>query len=68
MEPRVQELTKRYLQQYQNESLFELSGTQLFLKEVHHNNGFGYEDIDYDQDVVLEQLLPKRDNLFDYNE
>ncbi len=67
MEPRVQELTKRYLQQYQNESIFELSGTQLFLTEVHHNNGFGYADIDYDQDVDLEAILPKLDNLFDYN-
>ena len=68
MEPRVQELTKRYLQHYQNESIFELSGTQLFLKEVHHNNGFSYEDIDYEQEVSIESLVPKLDNLLDYNE
>lgn len=68
MEPKVQEQTKHLLKQYQDESIFKLSGTQLFLTEVHHNNGFGYENIDYEQDVSLESLIPKLDNLFDYNE
>jgi len=68
MDPVVQEKTIACLLKHQDTSIFDLSGTRLFLNELDHIHGFGYDEIDYQSDVDFEKCMPKLENLFDYNE
>jgi len=58
MDADVQEKTLSCVQKHQDESVFALSGTKHFLEEFHHIHGFGYDHIDYEEDLDLDALIP----------
>lgn len=65
MDSVVQTKTNECVLAHQDESIFELPGTNKFISEFHHINGFGYDGVDYDADVDFETLAPKDLNLMD---
>ncbi len=56
MDEKIQKETAELMQTHSDESLFELSGTQKFLKDFHQIHGFQFEGIDYEADVDMESL------------
>lgn len=56
MDEKIQNETASMMNQYSDESLFELKGTQMFLKDFHQIHGFQLEGIDYEADVDIEKL------------
>jgi enoyl-[acyl-carrier protein] reductase/trans-2-enoyl-CoA reductase (NAD+) len=56
MDEKIQKETADLMNTHSDESLFELSGTQKFLKDFHQIHGFQFEGIDYEADVDMEEL------------
>lgn len=56
MQDDIQKETIYLMQNLTEKELFELHGTQLFIREFHQIHGFGYDHIDYDQEIDLDQL------------
>lgn len=56
MKEDVQQETIEMMLHLSEHELFELHGTQTFIREFNQIHGFGYENIDYNQDVNLDML------------
>jgi enoyl-[acyl-carrier protein] reductase/trans-2-enoyl-CoA reductase (NAD+) len=56
MKEDVQKETIHMMQNLSEVELFQLKGTQMFIREFHQIHGFGYDDIDYNQDINLDEL------------
>jgi len=56
MDPKIQKETIKLMTSLPDDEFFKLKGTKQFLKEVFQIHGFGYESIDYEADVDMDQL------------
>ena len=52
----IQSETVNLMNLLNEEKLFQLEGTQSFIKEFFQIHGFGFDEIDYQQDTDLEVL------------
>jgi enoyl-[acyl-carrier protein] reductase/trans-2-enoyl-CoA reductase (NAD+) len=68
MDAKTQERTIAATLAHQHEGVFNLPGTQLFLSDFHHIHGFGYDHIDYDDDVDVFALIPANLSMLDVEE
>jgi enoyl-[acyl-carrier protein] reductase/trans-2-enoyl-CoA reductase (NAD+) len=57
MQPHIQQQVHDLMSFVTDQSVFDLNGTKMFLKEFYQINGFNVDGIDYDKDVNLEDLL-----------
>lgn len=62
MEDNIQEETINMMNDFNEKTFFELHGTKVFLKDLFNLNGFGYSDINYEEDIDISEL----DKDFDY--
>jgi enoyl-[acyl-carrier protein] reductase/trans-2-enoyl-CoA reductase (NAD+) len=56
MQPDIQAEIQSLSDRYENDTIFELKGTQQFIDEFYHIHGFNLPGVDYEQDVDLDQL------------
>jgi enoyl-[acyl-carrier protein] reductase / trans-2-enoyl-CoA reductase (NAD+) len=56
MDPKIQEETIKLMTSLPDDEFFKLKGTKQFLKEVFQIHGFGYESIDYESEVDMDEL------------
>jgi enoyl-[acyl-carrier protein] reductase / trans-2-enoyl-CoA reductase (NAD+) len=56
MAPETQQAIDQLSLQYQDESIFNLTGTQMFIDEFYQIHGFKISGVDYDQDVDMNSL------------
>ena len=56
MRPQIQDKTSEMMEGISEEALLELDGTKMFFNEFYEMNGFGFEEIDYDEPVDMEAL------------
>ncbi len=56
MDPKIQEETISMMTTLDNDHLLELMGTKMFLRDFYQINGFQFNEINYDQEVDLENL------------
>lgn len=66
MDEQTQKETVKFLNKYQDDSIFDLDGTNLFIKECYQINGFEHPEVSYEAEVDLEQLMMTDDHLLDY--
>ena len=53
LKPDIQAQTQTLMETLSSERLLALEGTRLFIEEFYRIHGFGFPDIDYDQDIDL---------------
>lgn len=56
MDETIQNKTLDLMSNLDFNQFFELEGTKVFLRDLYQLNGFGFDEIDYDEDVEIEGL------------
>ena len=56
MAPHIQEETIHLMTSLSNEDVLELPGTKMFLRDFYQINGFHFDEINYENDVPLDEL------------
>ena len=56
MEEHIQKETVHMMETISNEDLLQLNGTKLFLRDIYQINGFEFDNINYDEDIDIDQL------------
>ncbi|MFA5471917.1 MAG: enoyl-ACP reductase FabV [Acholeplasmataceae bacterium] len=57
MDQKVQEETNRLMSSFDNQDVFLLKGTKMFINEFYNINGFKVEGINYDEEVDIDELI-----------
>lgn len=56
MAQNIQDKTLDLMNHLDIERFFDLQGTKVFLRDLYQLNGFGFDEIDYDEDIDIEEL------------
>lgn len=56
MDNTIQEKTLALMHNLDFKTFFELEGTKVFLRDLYQLNGFGFDEIDYDEDIDITSL------------
>jgi enoyl-[acyl-carrier protein] reductase/trans-2-enoyl-CoA reductase (NAD+) len=56
MDPVIQKETINMMTTLSNESLLNLEGTKMFLRDFYQINGFEFDEIDYELDIDIDKL------------
>ena len=59
MDEAVQKATNKLMVSLSNEDIMELPGTKNFLQEFYQINGFQIEEIDYEEDIDIDEYIAK---------
>jgi enoyl-[acyl-carrier protein] reductase / trans-2-enoyl-CoA reductase (NAD+) len=57
MQDDIQDETQKLMNSLDDQAILDLNGTKEFLKEFYQINGFDMDDVDYEDDVNLDELI-----------